>query len=339
MIQLIAAQDKADAGFRRWTDALIAGSTRSGYGWIIEGRNVVFTNYGHGGPGALDNEVMLGADPAYANGAVKIVRPQTAQRDKGKLTGTGRDAAGHLILLRQGWLKPNNLSREVLAELTGLDPVAVAVAGAPSQREWYVVADLNADPATMIAQTADFALACIRARRRAAGAADDSHFDADEGDPALALAMDETGKVFSVTRNAATTEICALQGYVYQALKKILAGGLTKPTNAGFTVDGVVAPARLLLEMKTGVSPQDVYEAVGQLTLYPELIGLEDGLDPILLIPDDPPLKPALAAAVASANIDIYTYIVDAGPTPPMITFSKAFLARCGAGFEKPRMN
>ena len=345
MIQLVTSQAEADAAFHRWTEALLAGSTRSGYGWIIEGRNVVFSNYGHGAPGALDNEVMLGADPAYANGAVKIVHPDTAQRDKGKLTAIGRDAAGRRLLLRQGWLKRNNLSREVredFADLTGLTPVAVNVAGVPSERQWFVVADLDAEPTAMLAQTGDFALACIRARNLAGGGSDEGAVDPEgddapphsAGETATALAMDETGKIITVTRTAATTEVCALQGYVYQALKAILGGALTKPTKSGFAVDGVIAPAGLLLEIKTGVSPHDVYEAVGQLALYPALIGLDKGLASVLLIPEDPPLKPALAASLAGALVEIYTYDVTPDSTPPKITFSKAFLDRCGAGHE-----
>lgn len=41
-------------------------------------------------------------------------------------------------------------------------------------------------------------------------------------------------------------------------------------------MDGVIPPANLLIEVKTGISSHDMYEAVGQLRLYPTLIGLPD---------------------------------------------------------------
>ena len=342
MIELVTNQPEADLAFKRWIDALLAGSTPSDSGWIIESRNVVFTNYGHGAPGELENEVMLGTDPTYTNGAVKIVRPNTAQLDKGKLTAIGRDSAGTLLLLRQGWLRPNRVSREVradFAQLSGLTSVEVAVGAASSSRQWYVVADLGASPAAMLAQTADFALACVHARNRAGGGsvvnpiADDSASPPIPDEKPTALALDESGKIFVITRTAASVEVVALQGYVYQALKTIIGDELTKPTKAGFAVDGVIAPAGLLLEIKTGSSAHEIYEAVGQLTLYPALVGLNARLAPVLLIPRNPPLKPIFAAALADAGIEVYTYAVTTGSAAPTIKFSRAFLKRCGVEY------
>jgi hypothetical protein len=44
-----------------------------------------------------------------------------------------------------------------------------------------------------------------------------------------------------------------------------------------------------LIEIKTGVYARDVYEAVGQLKLYPSLIGLDAGLDPVCSCPTHKP--------------------------------------------------
>ena len=52
---------------------MIANSTQTNYGWIVEGKGVVFSNYGHADPGEIGDQVMLGADPEFGSGTVKIV--------------------------------------------------------------------------------------------------------------------------------------------------------------------------------------------------------------------------------------------------------------------------
>jgi hypothetical protein len=49
---------------------------------------------------------------------------------------------------------------------------------------------------------------------------------------------------------------------------------------------------------------------------------------PALLIPDEPPLRPAMAAALSAAEIKVYTYTVKETRKSPEISFSDAFLAR-----------
>lgn len=327
-IAILTSQAEADAAFRTWADALLSESTAHSYGWTIEGKGVVFTNYGHGRPGTIENEVMLGADLQTGNGIVKIVKPETSQADKGKLTIMGRDAEGRTLLLREGWLKKNPLSREVRADfsaLSGLSPIEVIVNGKPSTRPYYVVADLSASPAMFVSQTAAFATACARARSIAGGAKPPA-----KNQEPYTYALDEKGRVITVTRQAAESEICALQGYVSEALQAIIGERLTKPTRGGFAVDGLIQGSDLLVEIKTGTFAHDIYAAVGQLTLYPSLIGLPEKLDRALLIPDTPTLRPALAAAVIANGIAIYTYSVGTEGAVPTIAFSQDFLDRCG---------
>ena len=130
-------------------------------------------------------------------------------------------------------------------------------------------------------------------------------------------------------RPGGTVEVCELQGYVYNALKKIVGPNLKKPKRSGYCVDGMIEPANLLIEIKTGTSAHCIYEAVGQLQLYPRLIGISDGLERALLIPDQRPLNPAMVAALATANISIFTYSIDDSGKKPRITFPDALIECC----------
>jgi hypothetical protein len=96
-----------------------------------------------------------------------------------------------------------------------------------------------------------------------------------------------------VTITGGTKDVIDLQGYVWAALKKLIGSSLTNPMKDGYGVDIVIEKAGLLIEIKTGVSAHDIYEAVGQLTLYPSLIKLPQGLRRILLVPGQPSLKAA----------------------------------------------
>lgn len=326
-IELTTSQAEADYAFRLWADALIAHSTLQSYGWTIEGRGVVFNNYSHGAPGEILDQVMLGADPLTGSGIVKIVKPDASQRDKGKRTVVGRDELGRTLLLREGKLQKNNLSRAItddFTSLTRLSAIPVTSGGRLSDRLYFLVADLSATPSTIVAQTAEFALACAQARSLAGGAS-----VAPQESKPYAFALDEKGHVRTVTREASVTEVCALHAYVSEALKAELGDTFERPTNGGYTVDGVIASAELLIEIKTGVFAHDIYEAVGQLRLYPSLVNLPKSLDPVLVIPDVPALRPALAAAVSATNIEVYTYSVGQEGEKPKIVFSDALLERC----------
>lgn len=330
MLQLLTSQAESDRAFDRWVKAMIDGGVRHGRGWVVKHADVFFDNYGHGEPGTVEDEIMFGSDPDFGSGVVKIVRPEASRRDKGKLTAIARDGVGRLVLLRQGWLKRNRLSGEVrsrFAELTGLSAVPVLISGKPSDRAWYVVAELDARSGEVVASTAKFARACATARTMARGRAVTTNADGGHG-----YGLDERGHVVTVHFPARTTEVVALQGYVWEDLKKLLGANLTKPMRGGFSVDGVIAAADILLEIKTSVAAHDVYAAVGQLSLYPSLIGLRPGLQPVLLTPDEPAMPPALAAALEAAGISVFTYNVGRVGGRPKIEFAGEFLARCREG-------
>jgi hypothetical protein len=328
MIDLLSVQSESDIAYRRWVDALLAGSQATDRGWVIDGTGVVFSNYGHGEPGTITDQVMLGLDSSGGNGIVKIVQPKTAQQDKGKLTVVGRDQAGRIYILREGWLKKNPLSgavRKEFAVLSGLARSPVSVAGKPSGRDWYVVAALDGDDVSIVDQTVAFVHACSLARSKTGGGTA-KHVAASE---TYRLGLDEKGRVTKVTTTGGTKQVVALQGFVWEELKRLVGDALSKPTRDGYAVDAMIMTAKLLIEIKTGVSARDVYEAVGQLALYPSLIALPSGLKPVLLVPDKPALRPQMAAALAKALVEVQFYSVGMAGKKPEVAFSPKFLDSC----------
>lgn len=334
MVEIIASQPKCNQAYRAWADALVAHSTLKDFGWIINGSGVAFTNYGHGVRGEITTQTMLGFDPDTGDGIVKIVQPKAARGDKGPITVVAREPGGRLLLLREGRLTGNHLSRLVVgddfAELTGLVEVPLFVGGARSERRWYIIADLNARTSEIVAQTAAFAIACTRARNFAGGGVPRPvENNEDNGRPTYGL--DEKGRITKHERGGGVVEVKQMQGYVYKALKRLVGPVLRKPKRNGYCVDGMIEPSNVLIEIKTGTSAHCVYEGVGQLRLYPKLIGLASNPTPLLLIPDNKPLRPAMVAALDAENIAVFTYTIDDHAKKPMITFPNDLIQRCRA--------
>ena len=328
MIETLNSQARTDRLFRKWVDALLGAGRPIHRGWIIDSEGVAFTNYGDGTPGTIHDQVMLGTDPTFGSNVVKIVRPLVSQGAKGRQTLVGRNARGELLLLREGCLKKNRLSRPVktdFAALSGLVPVHVTAGGQLSDRDWHIVARLD-DPAdAIIAQTIAFTKACLQARIKAGG-----------GDPKLTeakgygWAMDEKGGVHLTTRTGGTKEIIRFHNYVYEALKAELGDLIGKPTRNGYEADGLVTGAGLLIEIKTGTFAHSIYEAVGQLSLYPKLLGFH-APSRALLIPDEPGLSQTMKDALDGVGIEVFTYTLDKTRKRPRISFPAALLDRCRA--------
>ncbi|MBD8641618.1 hypothetical protein [Sphingomonas sp. CFBP 13733] len=332
-MQIVSNQSECTAAFRFWADTLIGNARLADYGWIIEGSGVVFTNYGHGRPGEITREVMLGYDPETDSSTVKIVVPNASKRDKGPATVLATDEEGRRHLLREGRLTANKISGFVIerfAELSGLPDVPLFLGDERSERRWYVVADLDAAPERIMAQASAFTNACALARSMAGGGrmvADADAEAANENRPTYGA--DEKGRLTTRTQPGGTTEVRALQGYVYHALKKLVGPELKKPKANGYCVDAMIEPANLLIEIKTGTSAQCIYEAVGQLRLYPRLVNIAGAPQQVLLIPDERPLKPIMTAAVGDAGIAIFTYSIDDSGRKPRISFPDEFIQRC----------
>lgn len=333
MIELLTDQSECDKAFRDWAKTLINGSFEQSYGWLIRGTSIAFTNYGHGEPGSISTQVMLGADIKSNSNIVKIVNPDASQGDKGKLTVVGRDEDGRIYLLREGWLKPNKLSRDIRSEfssLSGINPVPLMTKNGVSKREWYIVADLTLSPLQIVRQTVSFTLACARARAKAGGGASPVN------DQPYRLGADEKGHTVKIVLPGGKAEVIKLQGYVWTELQTIIGSDFIKPQNSSFSVDGYIQSLDMLIEIKTGVYAHDIYEAVGQLYLYPSLIGISQNTKRVLLIPDNPPMNAMLSAALRAASIEVFTYCVKSGADKPAIVFSDAFLMRCSRTATAP---
>ena len=300
-------------------------------GWIIEGKGVFFTNYGHGETGTVEDQIMLGVDPDTDNSTVKIVRPKAHRKDKGPDTVLATNDTGRRFLLRAGSLTKNRVSgfiKDDFEELTGLTAVPLMVDGLQSSDQWYIVADLGATPAEIVRKAADFSNACSRARTSAGGGGTvEKQVEAHTS--RFTYGLDEKGRITKRQTIGGTTEVLELQGFVHKALKKIVGGGLRKPKSNGYCVDGMIVQSNLLLEIKTGTSAHCIYEAVGQLLLYPDLIGIKGHPEKALLIPDQRPLKPVMAAALDIAGISVFTYNIDDSRKKPRITFPDALIERC----------
>lgn len=334
ILDIVVSQVACDAAFRQWADIMTGNARVVEGGWMIEGKSVLFTNYGQGEPGTIEDQIMLGVDAETGNSTVKIVRPKAHRKDKGPDTVLATDDTGRQFLLRAGSLRKNRVSgfiKDDFAKFTGLTHIPLMIDGVQSGDHWYEVADLGATPAEVLRKAADFSNACSRARMRAGGGKPVE--DQEDGSASRpTYGMDEKGRITKRTTRGGTTEVRELQGYVHKALKKIVGGVLRKPQRNGYCVDGMIEPANLLLEIKTGTSAHCIYEAVGQLQLYPSLIGIEGGPEKALLIPDHRPLKPVMAAALDAANISIFTYNIDDSSRKPRITFPDALIERCRCG-------
>ncbi|WP_279359107.1 hypothetical protein [Methylobacterium indicum] len=332
-MKIVSVQDKCDAAFRQWADTLINNTQFTRNYWTIEGKGVNFSNYGHGEPGEITREVMLGVDPSTGNSTVKIVKPNAEKLDKGPVTVLAEDEQGRHYLLREGRLQKNNISNFVkdnFSELSGLSEVPLIVDGKISKRHWYIVANLASTPNEIVAQTAAFSIACARARNLAGGGKHSDDIDKEE-ESRPTYGMDEKGRLTKRTTPGGNIQVHELQDYVYSALKNIIGEELRKPKNNGYCVDGFISRANLLIEIKTGTAAHCIYEGIGQLLLYPSLIGIKGTPDRALIVPDDRPLRPIMAAALDAANIAIFTYSIEGSVEAPHIIFSDAFINRCRA--------
>jgi hypothetical protein len=257
-----------------------------------------------------------------------------------RLSGIGRDQAGRLWLMRQGRLKPHGREHREVTEkefrlATGLAPVPVLPAKGTSGRDWYPVCRIDAQPAEVIAATTLFVARCDLARAYKSG---------DVFGPQLArekavLAGDEImGFLKRKARpSAAETRILKKHAEVWNALRDALKRRklrFEKPRPApGYEVDGVIRLKEpVLVEIKTAVTAADVYEAVGQLTLYRHLLWPHAAHRQLLVVPDAP--SAPLAAALKDLNFHVCRYrrATAKGRGSGRIVFEDILFSLCRSG-------
>lgn len=324
-----------DKAWKRWIGALATGSRPYGLKrrWLLAESVMYLQSPADKRGDAVD--VSLGIRTTGEPWTVEINAPKAAA-DANGTASVARDASGALFLIRQGRLRANKDSNGDILEdkfrnLSGLTPVIVAGGETPKDRKWFVVAALDADDAEIRRQTGEFVHACALARSRSLGAT-----AALQPMPAMFAGPESGGKF---TRKAAAArpsmEYWKGHGEVSLALTARLEPMnllLHRPRHdAGYEVDGVVdAPSGpVLIEIKRGVSASDVYEGVGQLMLYPEMLGLKEHRR-VLLLPATPSLT--LVDAARKCGIAVHSYDFREDGDTVTVEFAADFMKLFGSG-------
>jgi hypothetical protein len=331
--KLLTGKREIRGAFQIWRDALERhGSWRGNLWWLSEER-IVFANREHRSERKLGKFVVLGTDATGANVTVQLNEP--AQRgNENPLSGVARDDKGRLHLVRQGVLHKNTQSTRIFEKQfiarTGLAPIDLTIAGVPAKRAWFLVTGLDASSSEICRNIASFVDACNVARgdeRATTAKADAERLEELFGRP-------EAGGQTSVVPSLGPKKRNRLQGTVWQTLQALLiADGrdLLKPRHPrGYEVDGELSAGneKILIEIKCTTSASDIYEGLGQLTLYPRLLPRLSGHARILLIPGLP--RAALAASVEECGIELHSYDLLIDGSDVTARFSPSFLDRCG---------
>ena len=334
-LQLKLSEDPAlvRASFTAWHDILGVGADQVGSARQIAGTDVRFRRITRHRE-KLHLDFWIGSSDAAA---VQLNQPGKAG-SVNPGTSIAVDAKGRRYVVRQGDLHGNPPSTRVkgpdFIRRTGLQPVDMAVpvkgaARARKPKQWFVVARLDGvSDAAIRNDTAEFVRRCWNARTFGAKA------EADQRRLQTLFGNAERGGWYDVDPALLPRRVLKVQGYVSECLERILAGfgiALRKPRHAAnYEVDGTIDTRKgpILIEIKTGVSPADVYCGVGQLTVYP--IVLEDlaAHSRILLLPGIP--GPALVAALKGCGVELHSYELKRGRRRATALFTAAFLHRCG---------
>lgn len=328
MIEIVTNQLEIDSAYFYWVKQLVEASSIRGRFWWINNTSISFNNYGHGEVGQIRNQVVFGLRSDPSNNIVKISLPNGSRGEDGPHTIVGRDAKGSLVILRAGRLNSNNISDAIADDFekrTNLIPVELTLNGRHSKKKWFKVADLSGTADEIIVQTVAFVTSCATARYNNPGTVESRLAET------FSLGFGEKGKTYIANYLVGSREVLALHGFVWEALKKNLGDRLEKIGANGFELDGIVRNANLLIEIKTGITPYDLYTAVGQLALYPHLIGLPSDMTPILLVPDLVDVSSHMKRALRQHGVELFTYSVDFTTEKPNVTFSTRFLSRCRA--------
>lgn len=320
----LAGPGDSRRGFVRWVDCLREGTVGTGPVRMVSEHRFVFR--------AVDDEgrldVNLGVDATGSNWLAQI-NEAAPPPDFNVLGGVATDERGRLILVRQGFLRGNRISDEVKPELfierTGLTPVEMEGEGA--RRRWFYVADLEASPEHVRSETAAFVRMLEVARGVVSTIGDN---DRREGN-------DEVGGTYR--RGPMTFEerlVERRQGNVWLALKQAIEGDgrrvVPVRNSIGHSIDAEIVGLKgkpLLVEIKTDVSSASLQTGIGQLHLYPELIGGLGTHRRILLLPDYPPLR--VRQAIERCHVEVHRYhLVEKGELESgAIVFSAEFLDLC----------
>lgn len=321
------------ASFLRWHRILTSVSERADTFMRIAGTDVCFRRIArHTDKVHLD--FWVGAS---TRAAVQLNQPGVAGSEHPGTT-VAVDARGRTYLVRQGDLHGNppsaRISGEEFSRRTGLKPVDMLRGDVPARKRWHVVARLDGrSDAAIRSDTAEFVRRCWNARVYGTrAAADHKRLTGLFGSP-------ERGGWWDVDPALEPRRVLAVQGYVSECLAELLeAEGmkLEKPRHAAnYEVDGTVdvPGSPVLIEIKTGVSPADVYAGVGQLTVYPILLPDLAKHRRILLLPGRP--GPRLVKALEGCGVELHSYELKRRRRSASARFGAALLRRCGVQADR----
>lgn len=199
-----------------------------------------------------------------------------------------------------------------------------------STAEYRPVANLDGDPADLIAATAEFVAECGKVRRHYLGGGGDDGLvrDAEASTPEL------RGDYTTGPRGSATAR--RIHADVWHALTRALTARGQKHTNSRVGAYGpdlrTTGDPRVLFEIKTSAQAHDAYEGLGQLLLYEKL--LLKKFRKVLILPTRP--QPTLEKALSGLGVEVMTYtrtgrlirIPDAG-----LAYSRAYVQ--GPGYRR----
>lgn len=329
--------DLVGCSFALWRSALLEEATREARLWRLPEQRIVFRNQPDARSDQLGNRVALGVDPLGEVWAVQINEADDPG-DANVLSAIALDSEARPHLIRQGRLNPNSQSRKTILypefrRLTGLQPINVTNGDTKIKRDWYVVTALDVDHDEIRRATGRFVDHCVTARTGGAGAGDPTDLEL----LADLYAADESGGTYIIGPREATDPrlVRKHQGEVWLQMATLLRAqsiSVEKPRHAaGYAVDAEIVNKRrrLLVEIKSGASAEDVYGGMGQLQLYRKLLPRLADHRPILLLPDMP--HRALVKAINECGVDLCTYITVETNERVDVTFSKEFLRLCGA--------
>jgi hypothetical protein len=326
-LRLSGDQRLVPAAFREWHRIVLAGSEQIGTAMQIIGTDVRYRRIPRHEKLHLD--FWIGSSEGAA---VQLNQPGTAGSENPGTT-VAVDDRGNRYLVRQGDLHKSPSSPRIqwgeFTRRTGLEPVPMQVEGAPSKKEWHVVAALDRVSHAVIREaTAEFVRTCWNARTYGQRAAED------QSQVATLFGKRERGGWYDVDPVLQSKRVLRVQGYVFECLEATLKPfgiEIQKPRHAAnYEVDGAIdtKAGPILIEIKTGVSAADVYCGVGQLTVYPIVLPDLASHDRLLLLPGNP--TEHLVQALKSCGVELHRYGLKRGQRRAMAVFSAAFLSRCG---------
>lgn len=168
-LRLIDDPAESHETFAFWRSNLVASAVERQDGWYVEG--IGFRDL-HPEKQKIDVAFWVGDSE---DAAVQINEPNDPTTENG-LAAIAKDEAGRRFVVRQAWLKENNVSPairdEEFAQLTGLPVADVRRGNSKASRQWHVVSQLDdTSPAEIRSATIAFVERCWDARRSAAGVA------------------------------------------------------------------------------------------------------------------------------------------------------------------------